>query len=104
MFRYMKREYLEEALKWEPELLVEKILYNHLHLKHPKLENMWRVILRLVWEDIEREITSVRRVKKILVKADKRNEELLSKPENISWLNRFVKKLYNELYSFTWEV
>lgn len=81
---------------------MEELLYNHLHLRNSKFASVWRFILQSVWNNIEDYLTDAEKIRNFLIKADPRNEELFSKPENIAWLNEVVRILYDELYEFTW--
>jgi len=60
-----------------------------------------RLALRVCWKDVERELTDVRRVYRMLCR-NRKVKEVLSQPKAIAWLNREVEDCYCRLYDWVW--
>jgi hypothetical protein len=60
-----------------------------------------RFTLKIYWKDVEKELTDVRRVYRLLCR-NERVKEVLSQPKAIAWLNKEVEECYCRLYDWVW--
>lgn len=95
----IKPENLEAAVKNNVELTT--VLFNHCHLSNPLIFPLFKLAVKLYWNEIEEYLTNVPKIYSLLAQ-NPSNTPILEKPETKKYLNTQITKLYQTLYMLAW--
>jgi len=99
--KQIKPEDFENAMrnKWDP----SRLILNHFHniIEQPRIKPLVQFSLKLYWNEIEENLTDVRKIFNILCKNEKL-KKILKKKEARRYLNFACAGAYYRLYKWVW--
>lgn len=85
----------------ENDLDILTLALNHYGLGHGDLTPLFRIVMKMYWDEAESYLTNVSKVLSLLSKKPK-CAEILDTERGRDYLNRCCRSTYNRLYDFIW--
>ena len=86
----------------ENDLDILTLALNHYGLGHGDLTPLFKLTMKMYWDEAESYLTNVSKVLSLLSKKPKCSE-ILDTEKGRDYLNRCCRSTYNRLYDFIWE-
>lgn len=86
----------------ENDLDILTLALNHYGLGHGDLTPLFKIVMKMYWDEAESYLTNVSKVLSLLSKKPK-CAEILDTEKGRDYLNRCCRTTYDRLYTFIWE-
>jgi len=98
--KFVTEKNLRYALENDLDILT--LAFNHYGLGHGDLTPLFRLAMKMYWDEVESYLTNVSKVLSLLSKKPKCSE-ILDTVKGRDYLNRCCRSTYDRLYTFVWE-
>lgn len=97
---FVNEQNLRQAIDEDIDIL--KLALNHYGLSHSTVTPLFKLTLKMYWDEAEAYLTDVQRIIDTISKKP-RCKEIIDTPEGRDYLNRCAQASYDHLYAFVWE-